>query len=280
VNRYGTTSELVRRLLACLGAGVMLALMVGQQQGSQNDYGLGFRESVLDVRIIWFLLIGVLLFLMITFRSVVTPYVRRPGVRPLVIGLLVLIATFFLMHWYDPANSAKFTTLGDLVAATPQLSPLAHAFFGWLWWVSLLVLVVGTFLAIAVRLRVLGWVTAAVSVVVGIMALLAHQSVVSFAAKPDHSLGAEVAFIGYLVIALAGVIAATARVEQARTREFVERVMAFRPGLPLVALGLVLGVLALAAGGRACRRGPPDGIILDMDSSESPTFGQQEGSGM
>jgi hypothetical protein len=26
------------------------------------------------------------------------------------------------------------------------------------------------------------------------------------------------------------------------------------------------------------RRRPPDGIILDMDSSESPTFGQQEGS--
>jgi hypothetical protein len=30
--------------------------------------------------------------------------------------------------------------------------------------------------------------------------------------------------------------------------------------------------------GRVHRRRPPDGIILDMDSSESPTFGQQEGS--
>jgi hypothetical protein len=29
---------------------------------------------------------------------------------------------------------------------------------------------------------------------------------------------------------------------------------------------------------RVHRRRPPDGIILDMDSSESPTFGQQEGS--
>ena len=43
---------------------------------------------------------------------------------------------------------------------------------------------------------------------------------------------------------------------------------------------LLLGVVTLAAGGRACRRRPPDGIILDMESSESPTFGQQEGSGM
>ena len=29
---------------------------------------------------------------------------------------------------------------------------------------------------------------------------------------------------------------------------------------------------------RVHERRPPDGIILDMDSSESPTFGQQEGS--
>ena len=29
---------------------------------------------------------------------------------------------------------------------------------------------------------------------------------------------------------------------------------------------------------RVHRRRPPDGIILDMDSSESPTYGQQEGS--
>ena len=29
---------------------------------------------------------------------------------------------------------------------------------------------------------------------------------------------------------------------------------------------------------RVHERRPPDGIILDLDSSESPTFGQQEGS--
>src|SRR3954469_5744147 len=56
-----------------------------------------------------------------------------------------------------------------------------------------------------------------------------------------------------------------------------ERGTAMRPRL---LPGVVLGVLTLAAGGRARRRRPPDGIILDMDSSESPTFGQQEGSGM
>src|SRR3954452_11805795 len=42
-----------------------------------------------------------------------------------------------------------------------------------------------------------------------------------------------------------------------------------------------LGALADLSGAwidRVHARRPPDGVILDMDSSESPTFGQQEGS--
>ena len=41
-----------------------------------------------------------------------------------------------------------------------------------------------------------------------------------------------------------------------------------------------LGLTATAGAwiDRVHRRRPPDGIILDLDSSESPTFGQQEGS--
>jgi ABC-type branched-subunit amino acid transport system permease subunit len=246
MNRYGTTQELVRRLLACLGAGVVLAMMVGRQQGSQNDYGLGFRQAVLDVRIIWFLLVGVLIFLAITFRGVVTPYVLRPGVRPLVLGLLVLIASFFLMHWYDPlGDGGKFNPLGSLVVQTPGLSPLAHAFFGWLWWVGTIVVAVATFVAIARRVRWLGWTAAALSVVLGVVALLAHGAVVAFTpGRADHSFGAWAALIGYLLIALGGVIAATARSDTARTGEFVTRVMTYRLGLPLVALGVVLGLLA------------------------------------
>jgi ABC-type branched-subunit amino acid transport system permease subunit len=245
MNRYGTTQELVRRLLACLGGGLVLALMVGKQQGSQNDYGYAIRQALFDVRIVYFLLIGVLVFLAITFRPVVAPYVRRPGVRPLVIGVLVLIASFFLMHWYDPAgDNGKFGPLGDLVTATPQLALLARIFFGWLWWVSLLGLLVTTFVASARRIRWLGWASAAVAVVVGVIALVAHSAVVSFDNKVDHSFGAEAALIGYLLIALAGVIVATARTDVARSREFIDRVVAFRPGLPLLVLGVVLGLLA------------------------------------
>ena len=46
-------------------------------------------------------------------------------------------------------------------------------------------------------------------------------------------------------MAAAGVLAARSEAETAATREFIERVMGFRPGLPLLALGTLLGVLAL-----------------------------------
>ena len=48
-----------------------------------------------------------------------------------------------------------------------------------------------------------------------------------------------------------------------------------------LATGANIDVLSGLSGAwidRVHRRRPPDGIILDIDSSESPTFGQQEGS--
>ena len=235
------------RLLACLAGAVVLAMMVGEQQGSQDDYGLAFRESVLDVRIVGFLLIGVLAFLAITYRDVVEPYVRRPGIRPLIVGVLVLVAAFYLMKWYDPLGDGKFGTFADAVADTPAVSPLARAFFGWLWWVGLVLVPVATFVAIATRLRVLAWVAAGLSAALGVLAVVAHSSAASYAGGIDHSFGAPTALIGFLVLAAAGVVAATSKEESAATGEFVERVMAFRPGLPLVAAGLVLGLLAVVS---------------------------------
>jgi ABC-type branched-subunit amino acid transport system permease subunit len=246
MNRSFTMPPLVGRLLACLGGAVVLALMVGPQQGSRNDYGLTFREQVLNVRIIWFLLIGVLVFLAITYQDVVRRYASRPGVRPLIAGLLVLLASYFLMRWYDPlGNNGKFAGLADAVGQTGGLAPVATIFFGWLWWVSLLVLVVGIFVAIARRLRWLGWVCAGLAAVVGVIALVAHSAVAAAGGGIDHSFGAPTAFVGYLILAAAGVLAARSQAETAATREFVERVMGYRPGLPLVVMGLVLGLLAL-----------------------------------
>jgi ABC-type branched-subunit amino acid transport system permease subunit len=245
MNRRFALPPAVSRLLACLAGSVVLAMMVGTQQGSQLDYGLAFRESVLNIRIVGFLLLGVLTFLATTYRDRVVPYVRRPGVRPLAIAVLVLVASFFLVKWYDPLGDGKFRTFADAVTGTPQIAPLARAFFGWIWWVGLVVLALGTFVAIVLRLRALAWATAVLSVVVGVLAVVAHSTAASFAGGVDHSFGARTALIGFLCLAGAGVVAATSHKESADTRDFVERVMAYRPGLPLVVVGLVLGVLAL-----------------------------------
>src|SRR4051812_13369627 len=246
MNRTRNLPDWVGRAVACLLGSVVLAIMVGPQQGSRDDYGLTFREQVLSARIVWFLLIGVLVFLAISYRDIVARYAKRPGVRPLIVGVLVLLASYFLMKWYDPlGNNGKFAGLADAVGRTGGISPLAKIFFGWLWWVSLIVLVVGIFVAIARNLRWLGWVMAGFAVIVGVIALVAHASAAGAGGGIDHSYGAPTAFIGYLVLAGAGVLAARSEAETAATREFVERVMAFRPGLPLVVMGLVLGVLAL-----------------------------------
>ena len=76
----------IKRLAACLAGGFVLALMVGTQEGTQQDFGYAFRESVGGPRIFIFLGIGVLLYLAITFGPRLTPYLTRPGLRPLAAG--------------------------------------------------------------------------------------------------------------------------------------------------------------------------------------------------
>lgn len=234
----------VSRLLACLGGSLVLAMMVGKQQGTPSDYGLAFREAILRPRVFIFLALGVLLFLGITYRNVVMPYAARPGVRPLAIGALVLAASFFLMKWYDAVGNGKFATLASQVVATPSLNPLTRAYFGWAWWVSLLVLVAVVAVAIVRHLPAAGWLAAVLSVLSAALAFTAHASVVSFVGAIDHSFGADTAVIGYLIIGGAGVVSAVSHQTTARTREFIDQVMSYRPGLPLVVLGLVLGVIA------------------------------------
>jgi len=233
------------RLLACLVGSVVLAMMVGTQQGSQQDYGLSFREAVLDVRIVWFLLIGVLVFLVITYRDRVTPYLQRPGIRPLAAGVLVLISSFFLLTWYDPLSDGKFGAFADAVTGTPQIAPLARAFFGWVWLVGLIGVPVLVFVAVVLRARIVAWVASALAVVVGVLAVVSDATAGAYAGGIDHSFGAVVALIGFLVLAFAGAVVALSRLEVAQPGAFLERVMAYRPGLPLAVLGLLLGLLAL-----------------------------------
>ncbi len=233
------------RLLSCLAGSVVLAIMVGPQEGTTADYGLTFRKQVLSPRIVIFLGIGVLLFLAMTYWPKIAPFMTRPGFWPLVSGGLAVVAAQALMHWYDQAGDGKFTATASAVANTGGISPLAGAFFAWLAWTQLIAILVGGVTVIVLGLRRVGFVVAAAAVAAGVICYLSHRAVVDFAGGVDHSLGYAAAMIGYLVIAAAMLASALTTREQAHSKEFVSRVLAFRPGLPLVALGGVLGLLAL-----------------------------------
>ena len=233
-----------KRLLACLAGSLVLAMMWGAQEGSQTDYGYAFRQSVLKPRVFVFLAIGVLLFLAISFWPRVVPYLTRPGIFPLAAGAITVLASQTLMRWYDPIGNAKFGAVRSAVAASSGVSPLTTAFFAWLAWTQLIVLVAAGAIAAILRNRVLAWATAGLCVAAAIVTYLAHRDVVSVGGGIDHSLGAAAAVVGYLVMAGAALIVALSEAQVAESRAFVNRILGWRPGLPLVAVGLLVGLLA------------------------------------
>ena len=133
---------LITRLVACLAGGVVLALMWGEQEGTQDDYGFAFHQAVFKPRILVFLGIGLVAFLAITFWPKVRPFLTRPGMPSYLAGVATVIASYVLLHWYDPISGQKLSSLSDLVGSTSSgvLSPVTFAFFGWLHWTALLVL--------------------------------------------------------------------------------------------------------------------------------------------
>ncbi|HEY5050631.1 MAG TPA: hypothetical protein VII50_06995, partial [Acidothermaceae bacterium] len=231
--------------MACLAGGVVLAMMVGSQEGSQADYFYGFKRSVLEPRIFVFLGIGVLMFFAITYWPSIVPYLTRPGFWPLLSGALAVLAALELMHWYDPAGDGKFSSTATIVSQTSNISALASAFFAWLAWTQLIVVLVAGAASIILRLRWLAFAVAAVAAIGAVISYLAHQAVDN-AGRPhvDHSLGYAGAMVGYLVIAGAMLASATTVEEHAQSKVFVGRLLGFRPGLPLVIVGFILTLLA------------------------------------
>jgi ABC-type branched-subunit amino acid transport system permease subunit len=238
------TGVLAKRLLGCLTSSVVLAIMWGPQEGTTSDYGLAFREAVLAPRILGFLAVGVVAFLLITFWPRIQPYLVRPGVLPLFTGFLVVAAAQALLHWDDQVGDGKFGAVADAVTATPAIAPLAVAFFGWLAWLQWAVLLLLSVAVVVTRSRVLAYVAAALAVVAGLIAWYAHQLVIDFARHIDHSLGAGVTAVGYFAVAASALIAALSGEPSRHTREFLERVAAWRPGLPVTVIGTLIGLLA------------------------------------
>ena len=245
-----TQRILLKRLAACLFGGFVLAIMVGRQEGSQDDFGISFHKAVLNPRIFVFLAIGVVLFGLITFWAYVKPYVRRPGMLPLLVGFLVVVAAQTIMNWYDPligsGGDGKFGAVRDAVDKTPsgKLSGLTTPFFDWLGWTALLLAVITCGLAVVLRNRLLGYATAAIGVVAAVIAYLAHRDVQDVGGGVDHSLGVYAGVIGFVIVAAAGITAVHSHTDVAEPRAFVDRVMTFRPGLPFAVIALIYGLFA------------------------------------
>jgi ABC-type branched-subunit amino acid transport system permease subunit len=247
MNRFSFTSESFRRLLGCLAGSLVLAIMWGPQEGSFGNFWFAIKESIFKPRVVVFLAIGVLIFLAVSFWPTAVPYLTRPGVGPLAAGALTVLAAQTLMHWYDQLGDAKFGTVSNAVANTNGLSPLATAFFGWLAWVQLVVVFILGAVSIAAGVRNLAWAAAVLSVAAAVICYIAHSNVVSFAGGIDHSLGAYVALLGYLVIAVSAVVAAMSQSEVAQGRVAINRALSWRPGLPLIVIGVVVGLISLGA---------------------------------
>jgi ABC-type branched-subunit amino acid transport system permease subunit len=244
MNRSDFTSPAaIKRLIACLAGSFVLALMWGPQEGVQEDYGYAFRQAIFSPRILVFLGIGVLVFLAITFWPLVRPNLVRPGAPSFLAGTITVVAAYTLLRWYDPLG--KFGAVASAVAATSNISPIASAFFGWLHWTELIVTFLVGGVAIARRDRRLAWIAAALCVVSGVIAVVAHQEVVSKGGGVDHSLGPFVAAFGYLVMAVACAAAALTHQQVAATRDSIDRFMNWRPGLPVAVAGFVATLIAM-----------------------------------
>ncbi|MEO7261352.1 MAG: branched-chain amino acid ABC transporter permease, partial [Jatrophihabitantaceae bacterium] len=231
--------------LACLVGSLVLSLMWGPQEGSFGNFWFAIKRGLFGPRVLVFLALGVLVFLAITFWPKVVPFLTRPGVWPMTAGTLTVIASQTLMHWADQVGDAKFASVAEAVANTNGISPLASAFFGGLAWAQLVVIVLLLGAAVVTGLRNFGWAAAALSVAAAVIAYLSHSAVIDAAGGADHSLGVYVCIVGYLVLMSAGLVTAMSHAQVANTRQALNRVLGWRPGLPLVLIGAVLGLISM-----------------------------------
>jgi ABC-type branched-subunit amino acid transport system permease subunit len=259
-----TARILLKRLAGCLLGGFVLGLMINTQEGSPNDFGYVFNHTALKPRMLVFLAIGLVIFGLITFWSYLRQYARRPGVRPLFIGAIVIIVAQTIMNWYDP-KTAKFNALRKVVDLTPQLSSVTVWFFDWLSWTLGGLAIVASGFAIVTRRREIGYVTTACGIAGAVIAWTAHSEVLSVGGGIDHSLGVFVDIVGFLIVAGAGVTVALSRAEVGDWRGFLATVMDYRPGLPLAVLGVVLAALSYT---RNCWFAP---VNRNLDFSQSGT---------
>lgn len=237
-----TENPLVRRLVCCLFGGFVLALMVGNQEGSQTDFGISFRQATTPLRLLAFMGVGVAGFLLMTFWPLIRPYVRQPGATTVGTGFGLVLAGMTLLRWYDPVG--KFDTVSHAVSRSHGAPVLVSLYFSWFAWALLVIGLLLGGVAVATRRPVIGYVQFGLGLVSAIIAFIAHAQLVTFAGGIDHTLGVYLTAVGYLVYATSGLIAARSQAAAAAPMASVEKAMAWRPGLPLAVVSLVLGLNA------------------------------------
>jgi ABC-type branched-subunit amino acid transport system permease subunit len=243
--------EHLKRLGGCLAGGFVLALMVGTQEGTQQDFGYAFREAVFGPRILIFLGIGVLLYLAITFGPRFRPYLTRPGLRPLAAGALTVIVSFTLLKWTDSPqiNGGKFRPLSTAASDTGSLDPVARLFFGSAIpataWLVLFIVLLLALIGMIQRNPAISYVAAGLGFLAGAWAEYTSATVSSFLKYPNHATGGAVAMLGFFTMAVASIVSARSESDTANTDAFVDRVLTWRPGLALVALGAVVGLVGV-----------------------------------
>jgi ABC-type branched-subunit amino acid transport system permease subunit len=238
-------NPVVRRLVAWLFGGFVLCLMVGNQEGSQNDLGISFHKATATGRLVTFLLVGFAGFLVMTFWPLIRPYIRQPGATTILVAAILAIAGMTLMKWYDPLT-AKLSAVSSAVSHSHHAPALVSFYFSPIAWVLFAVGLVLSGAAVATRRAILGYLTVAYGVVVAVIVFIAHHQLDTFAKQgPDHTLGVFATCAGYLVFALAGLVAVQcADTEVADPVAALDRSFSWRPGFPMAAGGVVLGLFA------------------------------------
>lgn len=230
----------LRRLVACLFGGFVLALMIGNQEGSQNDFGIAFREATSTPRLLGFLAVGFGVFLLLTFWPRIAPAVTHPGAAAVGSGFILSLAGMTLTRWYDPVG--KFASVSTAVSKSHGVPFLVSLFFSPFGWVLLIVCLVLGGVAVATRTPAVGYAEFGLGIVAAVVVFVAHAQLVTFANGIDHTLGVYLTSCGYLVSAAGGWIAARSHAQTAQPLESIDRAMDWRPGFPVAAIALVVGL--------------------------------------
>ncbi len=258
--------EWFRRLVSCLGIGVVMNMVTGAT-GRQADYLYAIRTDFSSVRLLIWLAIGVLIWVAFTFAPVVQASLHKPGANLCVIAIVPLIISAALQPWYTP-DGFKFFDLAPKARDTAGLAPLAVAYFGWLVYLLVAASAVLTGLAFS-RRRIFQIAAVLVDLVAIVLTWSSQKAVVDFGPAPDHSNGWWLLCLAFGLLAAGVIVNALSHSDTADPAGTVDQVLSWRPGV----LPVALGVLATGYGMLHESWLYPKGARLTMSDLHNATAG-------